>query len=63
MSKHKGDGIDTCKFCGSSNLWANFFDRDGFGRSEDDGGRAPWDVLCQDCGKFQQRRNRKAGSR
>ena len=47
----RGDGVDTCKFCGSSDLWGNHFDRDGFG------GSGEWDVLCSSCGKFQIRRN------
>lgn len=55
----RGDGVDTCKFCGSDNLWGNHFD------SNDEGVAtttppAAWDLLCQDCGKFQIRRNRKA---
>jgi hypothetical protein len=55
MSK-RGNGIDTCKFCGSEELWGNHFDRDG------NGGSGVWDLLCQHCGKFQLRRNRKVRS-
>jgi len=52
----KGDGMDTCKFCGSNDLWGNHFDADGNGTEGDQGA---WDLLCEQCGKFQIRRNRK----
>jgi len=48
----KGNGVDTCKFCGSPDLWGNHFDSQGFG------GSGVWDVLCNQCGKFQIRRNK-----
>ena len=43
----KGDGVDTCKFCGSANLWGNHFDRDGNGTDGADS-TAAWDILCED---------------
>ena len=58
----RGDGVNTCKHCGSEDLWDNYFDKDGFGSdSPTDGspGGAKWDTLCQQCGKFQIRRNTK----
>lgn len=66
----RGDGIDTCKFCGSDELWGNYFDADGYGvtnsiesPSTDPG--VKWDLICGRCGKFQLRRNttRNAGGR
>lgn len=43
---------DTCRFCGSDELWANYFNRRGEGT---DGSRRSdrWRVLCETCGTFQ----------
>jgi hypothetical protein len=59
MAVKRGNGRDTCKFCGSDSLWGNFFNREGLGTDGRDG--SPWDLLCPDCGKFQIRRNPKIG--
>lgn len=48
----KGNGIDACKYCGSSALWGAHFDADGL---YDEHGE--WSILCEDCGKFQKRHN------
>lgn len=50
----KGDS-DHCKFCGSDNLFGGEYGKDGLAIGGLDGG--VWDVICQDCGKFQIRRN------
>jgi 8-oxo-dGTP pyrophosphatase MutT (NUDIX family) len=52
----KGDGIDACKHCGSESLWSSYFDKDGNG-SEGNGPTDEWDTVCENCGKFQNRRN------
>lgn len=45
-------GSDHCKTCGSENLWANFFDEDGFG-SDGNGPTDVWQTQCGDCGTIQ----------
>lgn len=52
----KGDGVDACKFCGSSSMFSGFFNASGDAEDSDAGG-ALWDTVCSDCGKFQVRRN------
>jgi hypothetical protein len=48
------DDIDTCKACGSTSLWGNFFGKDGLA---DENGT--WDILCEDCGQLQSKRIRR----
>lgn len=42
---------DTCRECGSTDLWSSYFDRDGFGGTGDEPG-ARYLTLCQSCGTF-----------
>jgi hypothetical protein len=51
----KGDGIDTCKACGSDDLWFNFFDRNGFGTADDSRPGTTYTGLCNSCGQLQDR--------
>ena len=44
---------DICKYCGSPNLWDNFFDADGYGVPDDSKPGWKWRTLCQDCGEMQ----------
>lgn len=51
MTRGKTDP-DRCRFCGSEELWSNYFDVEGFGSD----GKHPgdeWKTLCQGCGEFQ----------
>lgn len=49
-NNNRGNGVDTCKSCGSTALWGSTFDRNGL---HDENGT--WDLLCEDCGRLQNR--------
>lgn len=53
MSKRKGDGVNTCKACGSEELFDAHFNKEGYAVTGGEAEGGKYRTVCQACGQFQ----------